>query len=88
MLKKKNRKHVERHSPKAQPRIPGERKVPTPSSLQREIRRRVEDDALRFGVSRSWVVATALAAVYGIEIIGFDGRETRSLQLVKGSRRR
>lgn len=32
------------------------------------IRDAVERDAIRWGCSRSWIMATALAAFYGIEI--------------------
>ena len=52
----------------AQPRIPGLRRVPTWGGLHPDVRRAVERDAARFGVSRSWVLSVAVATAMGIEL--------------------
>lgn len=47
--------------------IPGGRQ-PLPSCVERRIYREVEKTAVRYGVSRSFVIATALADAMGIEL--------------------
>ncbi len=39
------------------------------ASILKEIREAVERDAIRWNCSKSWIVATALAAFYGIDIM-------------------
>lgn len=51
---------------RAQRRVPGGR-MPLGATVLREIRARVEADAARYGVSKSFVIAVALAKVYGID---------------------
>lgn len=45
----------------SQPRIPGTPRIPTGTSLIPELRERVEREAARYGVSKSWITAIALA---------------------------
>jgi hypothetical protein len=47
-----------------QRRIPGVRREALPSCVFTNLHRAVEQDASRYGVSRSWVVAVILAAHY------------------------
>ena len=58
---------------KIQPKVKGGRE-PLPSTVLPRLRRAVEADAQRFNVSRSWVVAVALAEVYGIDVPSFLDR--------------
>lgn len=45
------------------------RRESLPSCVQKEIRAAVTRDSLRWNCSRSWIVATALAAFYDIDIM-------------------
>jgi hypothetical protein len=49
-----------------QPRIPGVRRTPVSASLLAEIEECIRADMKMFGVSRSFVIATHLAAMYNI----------------------
>ncbi len=53
---------------KIQPRLRKPRKK-LKSSLVKELREAIERDAIRWDCSKSWIMATALAAFYGIDII-------------------
>lgn len=54
----------------AQSRLPrGQKRLPLPSYVHKKIREAVQRDAVRWNSSRSWIVATALAAFYDIDII-------------------
>jgi hypothetical protein len=66
---------------KRQPRVKGGRARLAPSVLH-EIDVEVTKVARQFGVSKSWVIATALAEVMGIKDQA-DYRETRKLRRVK-----
>lgn len=60
-----------------QPRLPkGKRREALPSCVHAEIRAAVNREARRFNCSRSFVVATALAHVFSIDITTY--RELRS----------
>ena len=51
-----------------QPRIPGVRRKPIAGAVLREIDERLEETCRRFRVSRSFVVAVALAEFFGLEV--------------------
>lgn len=51
-----------------QPRIPGYSREALPSCVVGEIKRKVEKDASRYSVSKSWVIAVILAHHYKIDI--------------------
>jgi hypothetical protein len=70
-----------RRRPRTQPRVPGGR-LPAGSALLPELERELRREAARFGVSRSFVIATALAWVLDVEAQP-DYRRTRTpLRLV------
>lgn len=51
-----------------QRRLPrGQKREALPSCVLREIRRAIETEAMRYGVSKSFVVAVALARAFGIK---------------------
>ena len=77
---------MKRQKIRSQRRVPGETRIPTSSSLLKVLREKVENDAARYHVSKSYVVATALAAVYGVEIEDFHTRPEK-LRVVRGGRR-
>lgn len=51
-----------------QPSVKGRRRTPLPARVEERIWKEVDYFARRFNASRSWVVATALADVMGIDI--------------------
>lgn len=53
---------------RCQPRLKVKRE-PLPSCVIKSIREAVERDARRWECSRSWIIATALAAFYDIDIV-------------------
>jgi hypothetical protein len=53
---------------RTQPRIPGTRRLPIGSAIDHAIERALNREMLRYGVSRSFVVAVALAYTFGIEL--------------------
>jgi hypothetical protein len=57
------------------------------ASADRELERLVRQDARRYGVSRSWVIVTALAAVYGVKVDQFT-RPRNVLRIVQGGKGR
>jgi hypothetical protein len=63
----------------SQRRIPGHPRTPLPSSITDAIWREVEQTALKFGVSRSFVVATALADALGIDLDKQDRYDTAAV---------
>lgn len=71
-----------RHS---QPRVAGGRD-PLPACVLHDIWRDVERDAVQYGVSRSWVIATILGEHYGVmEQASFrSGRKPGERGKVKG----
>jgi len=52
---------------RGQRRIPGLTRVPSNAALLPVLRRRVEKEAARFGVSKSFVIAVALAHTFGVD---------------------
>ena len=59
---------------RCQPRLKNGRGVyqtrdPLPSCVDPRVKAAVERDAIRWDCSRSWIVATALAAFYGVDIM-------------------
>jgi hypothetical protein len=56
---------------KIQPRVKGGRK-PLPASVIKEIEEAVRFVAKEYNISRSWVVATALATFFDIDIRRYD----------------
>jgi len=61
MKKRKKYKIIHRQRP-----IPGGRDA-LPACVLKEIRKAVEDEAMRYGVSKSFVVAVALSKAFGIK---------------------
>jgi len=53
---------------RCQPRLKHHRES-LPSCVIKEIKLAVERDSIRYDCSRSWIVATALAAFYNIDIM-------------------
>lgn len=39
------------------------------TAVTEEIERRIKDDMIRFKASRSWVIASGMAAIYNIDIV-------------------
>lgn len=66
---------------RCQKRIPGGR-LQLPSCVIPAIKEAVTKDSIRFGASRSWVIAVMLAHGYGIKINSFIESE-RKLRRVK-----
>lgn len=64
-----------------QPPIPGGRN-PLPSCVEKRIFREVERTATRFGVSRSFVIAVALADAMGIQLDARDRYQSIKLRKV------
>lgn len=54
---------------RSQPRLKKGRRDPLPSCVDPRIRAAVQRDAMRWDCSRSWIIATALAAFYGVDIV-------------------
>jgi predicted transcriptional regulator len=54
---------------KTQPRLKKGVRESLPSCVIEDIKRAVERDARRWDCSRSWIIATALAAFYDIDIM-------------------
>lgn len=52
-----------------QPRSAGKTRRDLHPRVEKEIFKAVDRDAARWNCSRSWIIATALAAFYGIDII-------------------
>jgi hypothetical protein len=55
--------------PRSQPRIPGVRRSPVSTAVTKEIERHLQQEMRRYGVSRSFVIANALAFVFDIEVV-------------------
>ena len=54
---------------KCQPRLKKGIRESLPSCVIDEIKNAVEHDAIRWNCSKSWIIATALAAFYNIDIM-------------------
>lgn len=57
-----------RHTPARQPRLMEGRRAPITSAIAHDIERALAREMDRYGVSRSFVVAVALAYTFGIEL--------------------
>ena len=55
-----------------QPRLKKGTRDPLPSCVDPRVKAAVERDARRWECSRSWIIATALAAFYDIDIVKPD----------------
>jgi hypothetical protein len=53
------------------------RKRRVDASVHKAIQAAVERDSIRWKCSKSWIVATALAAFYDIDILAFDKTEKK-----------
>lgn len=58
----------QRKRTRTQPRTPGIRRRPVGSAVDRAIERAIEREMDRYGVSRSFVIAVALAYTFGIQL--------------------
>lgn len=60
-----------KHTPRRnQPRLGhGKTRDPLPSCVDPRVREAVVRDSIRWNTSRSWIIATALAAFYNIDIV-------------------
>lgn len=74
--------------PKAQPRIPGVRRLSKATSLHPTIEGAVAHTARLFKVSKSWVRATALAHYFGIDMETYHGGSVTGNLSTADSRRR
>ncbi len=52
---------------RTQKRIPGLARIPSNAALLPVLRKRVEREAAKWGVSKSFVIAVALAHTFGVE---------------------
>jgi len=52
-----------------QPRLKKGKREQVSSAVIEQIKRAVERDAIRWNCGKSWIIATALAAFYGIDIM-------------------
>lgn len=67
-----------------QPRIQGQKRIPAYTGLLNAIEEKIEEDMVRYGVTRSFVIATALAHVYGID----EQPDFKTISRKRRSRRR
>lgn len=64
-----------------QPRLKKGTRDPLPSCVDPRVKAAVERDAIRWDCNKSWIVATALAAFYGVDIVKpFEVRKPRLLK--------
>lgn len=52
-----------------QPRLKKGKRDPLPSCVDPRVKAAVERDSIRWNCSRSWIIATALAAFYEVDIV-------------------
>ena len=63
---------------RSQPRVPGQPKIYTGGGIPAALRLRVVADSREYGVSKSWVVATALAKHFGFDLLKYYEADKRT----------
>lgn len=69
---------------RAQPRIKGQTRIPTGTSVLENMRKWVDREARIYGVSRSFVLANCVSFVFGIPMVSYRelDKQTTKLRLV------
>ena len=67
---------------RSQPRLDKARE-PLPSCVKKSIMDEVNRQSRKFGVSRSWLIAEALADTFGIELEDYERYEKQTKSVIK-----
>jgi hypothetical protein len=71
-----------------QRRIKGYTRKPYSTAVEQKIERAIEKECVRYGVSRSFVIANALAFTFNIDVEQYDGSKKEKANVVKFRKRK